>query len=643
MSTPPHGGQAPQNGRSGTYGAPGTFPEEAAFPPQPLPDDLSSGWVPEDRRQHPRSPFQAPGLFRFQTLLATPLLAKIRHRYEIPWVVTGMVFTLVAWLFGVYMVLFKNIFQDQIRARLEEMQPTDFEYQFLVWLIDTGRQMAGFVLVALPVYFFIRGLMYGQLRTSAVRMSPTQFPEGYEMVVEAAKAAGLRRVPDAYVLLGNGQINAMASGHGHRRFVVVYSDLFEIGGKARDPQALRFIIGHEVGHIAAGHVSYFRLIGLSLFSSLIPVLPNVLNRAQEYTADNFGYRFCPEGARGQIAVLAAGKYLNKEVNFDEFADRAVYERGPFTWMANLGSTHPVLTWRAHALRDRAVPGRLIWRPKQNPPHEPLSMVPAAEPAATWPDPLQAEGFMAAYPENPDNQHWGGNVVDYEVPAEQRDRTIPDILDITWIGPGQHLSGPDGLGGPAGPTGPTGPTGPGFGPAGPSGPSAPGGPGFGAPGAGGPGAGRPQGPYGSGAPGTSGEQASGLFAPQVPQGSDMQGSGLRGSDPRASDPKSSDPQRPGTERPSGNPFAPAPRHGSHASPTTNAATGTKDAAPSATGHDAAGHGVSKPETTGPATTGYGESPTASRSDGTVDASDDGTISSEDRASGDGRRNPWDRPV
>ena len=32
-------------------------------------------------------------------------------------------------------------------------------------------------------------------------MSPTQFPEGYRMVVEAAAAFGMRRVPDAYVIL----------------------------------------------------------------------------------------------------------------------------------------------------------------------------------------------------------------------------------------------------------------------------------------------------------------------------------------------------------------------------------------------------------------------------------------------------------
>ena len=191
-------------------------------------------------------------------------------------------------------------------------------------------------------------------------------------------------------------MNAFAAGHGFRRYICLYSDLFEIGGKSRDPQALRFIIGHEVGHIAAGHVGYFRLIFTTLFNQ-IPVLSSALSRSQEYTADNFGYRFCPEGAEGAVKVLAAGKYLNKQVNFDELADRAVTDRGLAVWYVNLLASHPILTWRAHALRDRTQPGRLFWRPTENPvkdaaPRVPV-LIPAAEPVHMWPDPIQSTEFM----------------------------------------------------------------------------------------------------------------------------------------------------------------------------------------------------------------------------------------------------------
>lgn len=89
--------------------------------------------------------------------------------------------------------------------------------------------------------------------------------------------------------------------------MAITSDLFEIGVRNGDLAALRFVIGHEVGHIAAGHASFWRQFGISI-ANLIPGLGSSLSRAQEYTADNHAYRFCPEGVHG-LCVLAAGKYL----------------------------------------------------------------------------------------------------------------------------------------------------------------------------------------------------------------------------------------------------------------------------------------------------------------------------------------------
>lgn len=238
-------------------------------------------------------------------------------------------------------------------------------YAVIVLLVTLGTINQVFLgVLAFPlILFLLRGITYATPRVNGVQMTPTQFTEGYRMVVEAAARYGLEYVPDAYVVLGNGAINAFASGHGFRRFVVVYSDLFEIGGAARDPEALRFIIGHEVGHIAAGHTSYWRQLS-TILGMNIPVLGSALSRAQEYTADNHGYYTQPSGAPGAIGVLASGKYMLSAVDFDQFADRATHERGFFTFVVNAMATHPVLTWRAAALRDRTRAGRIWFRPKQ---------------------------------------------------------------------------------------------------------------------------------------------------------------------------------------------------------------------------------------------------------------------------------------
>ncbi|MEV6767252.1 M48 family metallopeptidase [Nocardia sp. NPDC051030] len=211
--------------------------------------------------------------------------------------------------------------------------------------------------------YFARGMQAAKLRVDSVKMSPTQFPEGYRMVQEAAARFGMKRVPDAYVLIGQGQINAHATGHGFRRFVVVNSDLFELGDSTRDPDALAFVIGHEVGHIAAGHTSFWRQVGETLVR-LVPMAGNSVIRAQEYTADNYGYAYNHRGAAGMVATLAAGKYLNRVVDVNEFTEAAYTERGLFTVFANFISSHPVLTWRSAALRDRSRRGNLFFPPRR---------------------------------------------------------------------------------------------------------------------------------------------------------------------------------------------------------------------------------------------------------------------------------------
>jgi len=253
--------------------------------------------------------------------------------------------------------------------------PWEIPLLVLLILVSVGAYVAVLVLVALGslsdyallvlvlplVLFLVRGMTYASQRVNGVQLTPSQFPEGYRILVEAAARYGLEYVPDAYVVNGNGAINAFASGHGFRRFVVIYSDLFEIGGRARSTKALEFVIGHEVGHIAAGHVSYWRQVVSSTAMS-IPIIGSSLSRAQEYTADNYGYYNRPSGAPEAIGVMAAGKYMLTAVDFDQFADRATREKGFFVTLVNALATHPVLTWRAAALRDRTRAGALWRRP-----------------------------------------------------------------------------------------------------------------------------------------------------------------------------------------------------------------------------------------------------------------------------------------
>ena len=294
-----------------------------------------------------------PRLFNGATVHGIPGIRGLRHPAEIPLLIASVLTTLMG--YGSWFIL--------VSWLASSSDATGVEAEARSLFLDGGTLSQ--VLLVIPLFpllvWIIRAFLYAQLRASSVQMSPTQFPEGYRMVVEAAREFGLRRVPDAYVVLGNGQLNAFASGHGYRRFVAVNSDLFEIGGQARDREALRFVIGHEVGHLAAGHVSYFRL-AFSQLVSYVPFLGQAFSRAQEYTADNHGYSYAPQGVAGAMGVLSGGKYLGAEVNTHALADRATREKGFWLHMSNWLSTHPINTWRAHALRDRSRPGRIMVRP-----------------------------------------------------------------------------------------------------------------------------------------------------------------------------------------------------------------------------------------------------------------------------------------
>ena len=279
----------------------------------------------------------------------------IRHPWEMPVLWVGIALTTLAY------IAWAGLIATTLVLWVTEGAETVSSLWQYVGILPFFIQLALVLPLAPVIIWWARAMMYARLRATAVRMSPTQFPEGYRMVVEAAQQYGMRRVPDAYVRVGNGVINAFASGHGFRRFVIVHSDLFEVGGTSRDPEALRFVIGHEVGHLAAGHVSYFRQVFTTVIG-MIPLLGPLLSRAQEFTADNFGYANAPTGAAGMIGVLSGGKYLGAEVNVDELADRAATDPSFFVHWANLLSSHPVNTWRAHALRDRSKPGSMIIRP-----------------------------------------------------------------------------------------------------------------------------------------------------------------------------------------------------------------------------------------------------------------------------------------
>ncbi|MBD8608678.1 M48 family metallopeptidase [Aeromicrobium sp. CFBP 8757] len=216
-----------------------------------------------------------------------------------------------------------------------------------VVLIVLGPLLAGL--------FFIR-YMYWTTISNGVEVTPRQLPQLYELFAELGgrlsmtpDGEGLLKLPRLYVTNGNGVFNAYATKCRIRRgYVVIYSDLLDIAYLNGDFETIRFVLGHELGHIHCRHVSVWRTI-LRPISTILQIGPSV-SRAQEYSADRVGSLLAPEGVMGMIGLFA-GKHMSKHVDIDAYFDSvADHEDGFWLKLANFRADHAVGFRRMTALR-----------------------------------------------------------------------------------------------------------------------------------------------------------------------------------------------------------------------------------------------------------------------------------------------------
>jgi Zn-dependent protease with chaperone function len=202
------------------------------------------------------------------------------------------------------------------------------------------------------------GLALGRIRGNAVRVSERQFPLVQRLAVAHARKLGLNQVPSIYVIQSGGLLNAFATRFLGRDFVILYSDVLDLA-LTRGEAAVGFIVGHELAHVARGHLKYR---WLTAPGRVFPYLGAAYSRACEYTCDRLG-AFCqPDGAISGLLVLAAGKQLHPYVDVREYAAQALSEQGFWVRRAELMSSHPLLPKRVAALVEAGIviPARASW-------------------------------------------------------------------------------------------------------------------------------------------------------------------------------------------------------------------------------------------------------------------------------------------
>jgi len=227
----------------------------------------------------------------------------------------------------------------------------------LLWcLLVVGTCGFGLFYVAIigAAILIAHSLFLAQVKGNGLKLSERQLPELYARCKAAAERLHMAELPEIYLLQSGGALNAFATKLLSRKFVIIYSSLVD---DCADPRQLDFVIGHELGHLAAGHLKWNAFL---LPAKALPWLGAAYSRACEYTCDRYGFQVVGdlEPSMRALAVLAAGGRLSGQVDLQAFLAQRE-ETGGF-WMAvgELVSSHPYLCKRVAALQELSRPGSL---------------------------------------------------------------------------------------------------------------------------------------------------------------------------------------------------------------------------------------------------------------------------------------------
>jgi Zn-dependent protease with chaperone function/Tfp pilus assembly protein PilE len=234
-------------------------------------------------------------------------------------------------------------------------EPTLFVIHFILsticWLaliILSIGTVAFYALAFFIGYLFVQSALIAHLKGNGVKINPRQFPDLYKRYVYCCKILDLTVYPDAYLINGNGLLNAFATRFLGRNFVVLNSNVVE--GLAEQPEVINFYLGHELGHVKRKHLQW----GVFLWpASFMPLIGAAYSRAREYTCDQFGRACCANGAaalKGLIA-LSAGEKLWAAVDIPAYLKQAEESSGFWMSFHELVSDYPWLVKRAARMNN----------------------------------------------------------------------------------------------------------------------------------------------------------------------------------------------------------------------------------------------------------------------------------------------------
>jgi Zn-dependent protease with chaperone function len=214
--------------------------------------------------------------------------------------------------------------------------------------------------IFLVILFFGHTAAIAFIRGNGIKVTSHHLSDVYHVVEKSCQRIGINHTPEVYIVQGNGLLNAMATKFVFTKFLVIYSSLLDACEDNEGARAM--VIGHELGHLKAGHLRWNWLIWPALF---IPFLGNALSRAREYTADRYGAACVGkiEETLNGLVILAGGKKIAKSVSLEAYTAQIKTINTGFMRIGEWMMTHPTLVRRICALEpglNQDSSGRSTW-------------------------------------------------------------------------------------------------------------------------------------------------------------------------------------------------------------------------------------------------------------------------------------------
>ncbi|MBC7662319.1 MAG: M48 family metalloprotease [Caulobacter sp.] len=236
-------------------------------------------------------------------------------------------------------------------------------FWILIIVGTVGVALIG-LLLGFIAYLFAQSALIAWIKGNGVKLDERQFPDLHAQFVTCCDTLQIKKRPQAYVLNGNGAINAFATRFLGHEYVVLNSNT--VDAMREHPDGVAFYIGHELGHLRMGHLTKHLLRWPGLW---LPLIGAAYSRAKESTCDRHGLACSssPDNAAIALGALAAGGHRWRQLDVAALRDQAKASSGFWMSFHELLSPYPWITKRVvRVTRDeKAVPGR-----------HPLSYVPA---------------------------------------------------------------------------------------------------------------------------------------------------------------------------------------------------------------------------------------------------------------------------